>query len=81
MFIKIYHNNIIIFILLIKITLTIVNVKLAENVIENNDIMMFKNKIIILSIRHLNTIYIRSISQNSGGHCRTSSGYHNIILL
>lgn len=67
--------------MLIKITLTIVNVKLAENLIENNDIMMFKNKIIILSIRHLNTIYIRSISQNSGGQCRTLSGYHNIILL
>lgn len=51
----------------IKITLTIVNVKLGENVIENNDIMIFKNKIIILNIRHLNTIYLRSISQNSGG--------------
>lgn len=56
--------------MLIKITLTInltVNVKLAENLIENNDIMIFKNKIIILSIRHLNTIYTRSISQTSDG--------------
>jgi len=67
MFVKINHNNIIIFIMLIKITLTIANVKHAENLIENNDIMIFKNKIIILSTRHPNTIYRRSISQNSGG--------------
>lgn len=67
MFVKINYNNIIIFIMLIKITLTIANVKHAENLIENNDIMIFKNKIIILSTRHPNTIYRRSISQNSGG--------------
>lgn len=51
--------------MLIKITLIIVNMKIAENLIENNDIMVFKNKIIIL--RHLNTIYIRNISQNTNG--------------